>query len=128
MSKICVVKVVTVTWFLFTSKFLWHTFKLLKLKIAKTDMRNIKYTLLQIFVKKIFVKNSGNICKKKMIWKASNSKTTWDTKTLKNNGYRTVVLWNFINRWLRPFLYCLSCCDTRRIPFIAFISVYLRCM
>ena len=48
-------------------------FKLLILKIAKTDMRNLKYTL------ELFIGVTGNICKK-MIWKAWNSKTTWDKK------------------------------------------------
>ena len=58
---------------MFTSKFLWHTFKLVISKIAKTDMRNIKYTL------EIFIDIAGNICKK-MIWKAWYSKVTWDKK------------------------------------------------
>ena len=44
-------------------------FKLLILKIEKTDMRNIKYTL------KLFIGVAGNTCKK-MIWKSWNSKTT----------------------------------------------------
>ena len=42
--------------------------------------------------------------------------------------YTTIVFWNFIDRWLWPFLYCRSCCDTRRIPCMAFLSVFLRCM
>ena len=58
---------------MFTSKFLWHTFKLLIIKIAKTDMKNIKYTL------ELFICVAGNICEK-MIWEAWNSKTRWDKK------------------------------------------------
>ena len=57
MSKISVVKVLQLQWFLFTSKFL-TSFKLL-LKIAKTDMINIKYAL------ELFIDIAGNICKKK---------------------------------------------------------------
>ena len=73
MSKISAVKVLRLKGFLFTSIFSWDTFKSLILKIVKTDMRNIKYTL------KLFIGVAGNICKKR-IRKAWNSKTTWDKK------------------------------------------------
>ena len=59
MSKTSVLKVVQLQWLLLTSKFLWHTFKLSIVKTAKTDMRNIKYTL------ELFICLAGNICKKK---------------------------------------------------------------
>ena len=58
---------------MFTSKFLWHTFKFFILKIAKTVMRNMKYTL------ELFIDIAGNIGKK-MIWKAWNSKVKRDKK------------------------------------------------
>ena len=88
MSKISVVKVLQSKWFLFTSKFLWHTCKLLILKI-KTDVRNVKYTL------EHFIGVAGNICKK-MLWKAWNSKTTWDKKHSKLiNGYCNIYVLKF---------------------------------
>ena len=59
MSKISVVKVLQLKRFLFISEFLWHRFKLLTLKIAKTAVRNIKFT------SELFVDIAGNICKKK---------------------------------------------------------------
>ena len=46
-------------------------------------MRNIKYTLLQIFVKKIFVKNSGNICKKKNDMESFKFKNNMRCKNIK---------------------------------------------
>ena len=59
MSKISAVKVLKLKWFLFTTKFLLYTFKLLIFKIAKTGMRNIKYTF------ELFIDIAGNICKEK---------------------------------------------------------------
>ena len=80
MSKISVLKVVQLKWFLFTSRFLWHTFRSSILKIAKTDTRNIKYTL------ELSIDITGNICKK-MTWKAWNLKITEIKKDIENNKW-----------------------------------------
>ena len=75
MSKIYAVKVLQLKWFLFTSKFL-YTFKLLISKIAKTDMRNIKFTL------ELFINIAGNIYKKNYM-KSLKFKSNVRQKTLK---------------------------------------------
>ena len=61
MSKTSVKKVLQFKWLLFTSKLLCNRFKLIILEVAKTDMRNILYTL------KIFIDMTGNICKSNVI-------------------------------------------------------------
>ena len=37
--------------------------------------------------------------------------------------YTTIVLWSFIDWWLRSFSYWRSCCDTRCIPLIVIIPL-----